>query len=75
MIVESTTPRLIGEELILPQFEYGPAGTTKARIVRQATEQEYIDDCLADPTLPDSNRDLMVLTNDPNLRWYEVATD
>lgn len=75
MIVESISRRLIGEEFILPEFEYGIGRKTKAKIMREATETEYIQDCLADPSMPDSSRHLMVVTNDPNRFWYEVSAD
>lgn len=75
MIVESITKRQIGEVFILPEFECGVSRCVPASIMREATEQEYIDDCLSDPSLPASSKVLMVITNNPKLFWYEVLVD
>ena len=74
IIVESWAPREIGERLTLPQFQDGPTGNTRAIIIREATEQEYIDDCLADPTCPPESRHLMVLRDArlTGMRWKRI---
>ena len=75
IIIESHGPRKIGELFTLPQFQDGPTGNTRAVIIREATEQEYIDDCLADPTCPPESRRLMILTGRTDIYWYAVETD
>ena len=75
MIVESKYPREIGEIFDLPEFEVGHSRTVRVQIMREATEEEYIADCLADPTLPEESRNLMVVTGRKDLHWYEVHTD
>lgn len=74
--MESLEPRIIGSVVDLPEFEYGSnQRTIPARVKRVATEQEYIDDCLADPRLPEDSRRFMVVKNEPNRWWYEVEVD
>ena len=75
MIIESTRERTMGEVFDLPRLERGPSPTARAKIVGVATEQEYLDDCLADPSLLPECLHLMVLTNDPNRFWYRVEVD
>ncbi len=75
MIVESTCKRLIDEVLEISEFELGTSATVRGRIMRKATEQEYINDCLQDPTCPEDTKKLLTITNNPNRYWYEVHVD
>lgn len=75
MIIESRVLKTVGDTVRLALFQRGPNSFTQAKIVRAATEQEYVDDCLADPGFPEESRHLTVVTNAPNLYWYEVSTD
>lgn len=74
MIVESTRPREIGEEFYLGFDESTPTGV-RGKVLREATEEEYVADCLADPTLPEYSRKLTVVTGRKDLWWYEISVD
>jgi hypothetical protein len=75
MIVESTEPRVIGSTVDIPMMEVGTSPNARGKIKRTATEEEYIADCLADPTCPEETKPLLVVTGSTDLFWYEVETD
>lgn len=75
MMIESRTKRSTGGRPLLPKFEIGLTEVVPATILREVTEQEYIDSCLSDPACPEETKPLMVVTNDPGRWWYEVSVD
>lgn len=72
MIVESVIERAVGDECDLYEHEFGDSQVVRARVVRVATEEEYVESCLADPLLPEASRPLTVVTGEEGRWWYEV---
>lgn len=75
MLIETTVPLNIGDQVPVFKFEVGVSHSIPGVVTRLATEEEYVNDCLADPELPEDSRHLMVVTGDSNKFWYEVSVD
>lgn len=75
MIVETTVPLKIGDQIPIAEFELGVSSFIQGIVSRKATEEEYIADCLADPACPEETKALMVVTGDTYRHWYEVICD
>ncbi len=74
-MIESRIPRKIGEVLDLPEYELGESPVVRAKIVREATEEEYVVDSLADPNLSEDSRLRTHVTGALDRWWYEVEVD
>ena len=75
MVVESISPLVIGSIITVFEYERGPSNTVNAKVMRQITEQEFIQKSSEeDPYHFNKNKEFYKVSR-PLHYYYEVSED